>query len=147
MYLICIQNTLEVFILTDIGTLLSKWQLEMIARVCGILKLFKRGIAPVPLEPQNAKYIDIPFGDDSKKGCADLVRSFVQVRTLCPSPIDSHPFRKDICYAVVIDATHGYVLVSRKYVPHYLCDIFIVFAESIEVPGKVVFYTPISTML
>lgn len=104
--------------------------------------LQKEALPPVPLEPQNAKYIDIPFGDDSKKGCADLVRSFVQVRTLCSSPIDSHPFRKDICYAVVIDATHGYVLVSRKYVPHYLCDIFIVFAESIEVPGKVVFLHP-----
>ena len=67
------------------------------------------------------------------------MRSFVQVRTLCPSPIDSHPFRKDICYAVVIDATHGYVLVSRKYVPHYLCDIFIVLLNQLKSLEKLCF--------
>lgn len=104
--------------------------------------LQKEALPPAALVPQNAKYVDIPFSDPSRAECSKLVRSFVQVRTLCPSGVDSHPFKKDIGYGVVVDSTNGYVLVSRRYVPHYMCDIFVVFAESIDVAGEVVFLHP-----
>ncbi|KAK6199577.1 signaling-associated PDZ domain-containing protein [Scheffersomyces amazonensis] len=94
---------------------------------------------PPKVEPKYAKYVDVPFG---KEGCSSLVRSFVQVRTVAPVPLDSYPYRKEICYGVIVDATNGYVLVSRRFVPHDMCDIFVIFAESIDVPGKVVFLHP-----
>ncbi|CAI5758743.1 unnamed protein product [Candida verbasci] len=93
-------------------------------------------------QPKNAKYIDIPFSDPTKLACSSLVKSFVQVRTICPNGIDSHPFKKEINYGVVIDSKNGFVLVSRRYVPHDMCDIFIVFAESIDISAKVVFLHP-----
>lgn len=99
-------------------------------------------LPPIELEPQNAKYINIPFDDEEKKGCASLVKSFVQVRTIAPVPMDSYPYRKEIGYGVVVDAKNGYVLVSRRFVPHDMCDIFVIFAESVDVPGKVVFLHP-----
>ncbi|KAL6453745.1 LOW QUALITY PROTEIN: hypothetical protein SBY92_005317 [Candida maltosa Xu316] len=104
--------------------------------------LQEKALPAVSPQPQNAKYIDIPFSDDSKKGCAELVRSFVQVRTICPTSTDSYPFKKQKCYGVIIDATNGFVLVSRRFVPHDMCDIFLIFAESVDVTGKVVFLHP-----
>lgn len=99
-------------------------------------------LPPLKLEPQNAKYINIPFENEEKQGCASLVKSFVQVRTVAPVPMDSYPYRKEIGYGVVVDATNGYVLVSRRFVPHDMCDIFVIFAESVDIPGKVVFLHP-----
>ncbi|RCK60961.1 hypothetical protein Cantr_08651 [Candida viswanathii] len=101
-----------------------------------------KALPPVAPEPQNAKYIDIPFDGESKKGCSELVRSFVEVRTICPTTIDSHPFKKSKSHGVVIDAENGFVLVSRRIVPNDMCDIFLVFAESIDVEAKVVFLHP-----
>ncbi|CAD1810311.1 Pro-apoptotic serine protease [Candida parapsilosis] len=106
------------------------------------VSLQDKPLPPIAPTPQNAKYVDIPFNDPSKEEISKLVRSFVQIRTLCPSGVDSHPFKKDICYGVVVDAANGYVLTSRRFVPHYMCDIFVVFAESIDVAGKVVFLHP-----
>ncbi|KAI5961230.1 NMA111 [Candida pseudojiufengensis] len=102
--------------------------------------LQEKPLSPPPQVAQNAKFIDIP--GQEKKELSRLVRSFVQIRTLCPSGVDSHPFKKDICYGVVIDAENGFVLTSRRFVPHYMCDIFVVFAESIDVLGEVVFLHP-----
>lgn len=99
-------------------------------------------LPPLKLEPKNAKYIDIPFEDQGKEGCSSLVRSFVQVRTIAPVPLDGFPYRKEIGHGVIIDAENGYVLVSRRIVPHDMCDIFIIFAESVDIPGKVVFLHP-----
>lgn len=106
---------------------------------------------PAP-EPQNARFIDIPFeeGDAesttaslAKKGnCSKLSRSFAQVRVIAPIPLDSYSHMKERGYGIVIDAEHGYVLVSRKFVPHDMCDIIITFAESIEVAAEVVFLHP-----
>lgn len=99
-------------------------------------------LPPIKHHPQSAKFIDIPFSDKEKVGCSSLVRSFVQVRTVAPISLDCYPFKKEIGYGVVIDADCGYVLVSRRFVPHDICDIFIIFAESIDVPGKVIFLHP-----
>lgn len=97
--------------------------------------------APEPL-PQRAKYVTIPISEDEKKSCLELSKSFVQVRTVSPIAIDGFPFKKSVGYGVVIDAENGYVLVSRKVSPHDMCDIYLIFAESVDVAGKVVFLHP-----
>lgn len=99
-------------------------------------------LAAAQVVPQNAKFVDIPFASADKSGCAGLSHSFVQVRTVLPIPVDCFPLRKDAGYGVVIDAENGFVLVSRKFVPHNMCDIYLVFAESVDVPAKVVFLHP-----
>lgn len=97
---------------------------------------------PIARVPLNVKFIDIPITSPEKIGCVPLTRSFVQVRTIAPILVDSFPYKKELCYGVVVDAIHGYVLVSRRSVPHDMCDIFVIFAESIDIPGKVVFLHP-----
>lgn len=92
--------------------------------------------------PQNAKFVDIPFSDQHKQACSQLSHSFVQVRSITPISIDGFPFRKNVGHGVVIDAKNGYVLVSRRFVPHDICDIYLIFAESVDVPGEVVFLHP-----
>lgn len=104
--------------------------------------LQEKPLAPLAIKPCHAKYVDIPIPLEEKKGCASLSRSFVQVRTFCPIPVDSFPYRKDTGYGVVIDAVNGYVLVSRRFVPNDVCDIYLIFAESMDIPGKVVFLHP-----
>ncbi|KAK7684076.1 hypothetical protein QCA50_012718 [Cerrena zonata] len=99
-------------------------------------------VEPSKITPRNAKYIDIPFEDEEKAGCSSLVRSFVQIRTISPIPLDSFPHRNEIGHGVIIDAENGYALVSRRFVPHDMCDIFIIFAESVDIPAKVVFLHP-----
>lgn len=99
-------------------------------------------LPPLEISPQNAKFVDIPLNDPAKQACSSLSRSFVQVRTICPIPVDSFPFSKDSGYGVIVDAENGYVLVSRRFVPHDVCDIYLVFAESVDIPGKVVFLHP-----
>lgn len=93
-------------------------------------------------EPKFAKFFDIPIEDPAKVACRSLSQSFVLVRCITPIILDSYPFRNQICHGVVVDAENGYVLVSRKTVPHDLCDIIIIIADSIDVPGKVVFLHP-----
>lgn len=92
--------------------------------------------------PKNAKFIDIPFSDHKLNGCSFLGRSFVQVRSIIPICMDAFFFTKELGYGVVLDSTNGYVLISRRFVPHDCCDVFIIFAESIDVPGDVVFLHP-----
>lgn len=99
-------------------------------------------LPPLDITPQNAKYVDIPLNDPAKQACSSLSRAFVQLRTICPIPVDSFPFSKDAGHGVIVDAENGYVLVSRRFVPHDVCDIYLVFAESVDIPGKVVFLHP-----
>lgn len=102
----------------------------------------KTAPAPLKIEPIAPKYVDIPFEDAHRPGCASLVRLIVQVRTIAPVPVDAFPYRKEIGHGVVLDAKNGYVLVSRRFVPHDACDIFVIFAELVDIPGKVVFLHP-----
>lgn len=104
--------------------------------------LQEKALPRIPIEPQTAKFVDLKVSDDDKKDCASLTRSLVQVRSYLPVPMDSCQFYQKLGYAVVVDAENGYVLVSRKIVPHDLVDIHVVFAESIEIPGEVVFLHP-----
>ncbi|GMM37991.1 Nma111 protein [Saccharomycopsis crataegensis] len=102
-------------------------------------KELAKSIPPNPSKTLSAKFIDVP---NVKPGCAKLVRSFVMVNTRFPTALDSYPFSSCKGYGVVVDAKKGYVIVSRKYVPHDMCDVLVTIAESIIVPAKVVFMHP-----
>lgn len=104
--------------------------------------LQKEPLPPQEITPQNAKFVDIPFSDDRKQGCSQMTRSFVQVRTISPISVDGTSLRKDAGHGVVVDAENGYVLVSRKFVPNDVLDVYLIFAESVDIPGKVVFLHP-----
>ena len=75
-------------------------------------------------------------------GCKKLVRSFALVDATYPLPLDSFPGHIRRVYGVIIDAEHGYILTSRHCIAHDLCDINVSIAESIIIPGKVVFLHP-----
>lgn len=95
--------------------------------------------AALPREPQNAKFIDLNV---DLPQLAEITRLIVQVRSHVPIYLDLYPYNNDQSYGVVVDAEHGYVLVSRKTVPYDMCDVFVVLAELFEVPADVVFLHP-----
>ncbi|OBA23577.1 Pro-apoptotic serine protease NMA111 [Metschnikowia bicuspidata var. bicuspidata NRRL YB-4993] len=99
-------------------------------------------LPPTEMAPQKTRFVDIPVSGDDRAACSKLSRSFVQIRSFCPIAIDGYPFRKSVGHGVVIDAENGYVLVSRRFVPHDVCDIYLIFADSVDIPGKVVFLHP-----
>lgn len=104
--------------------------------------LQKDPLPPQEIAPQNARFVDIPFSDNRRQECAQMTRSFVQLRTISPISVDGSSLRKDAGYGVVVDAENGYVLVSRKFVPNDVLDVYLIFAESVDIPGKVVFLHP-----
>ncbi len=93
----------------------------------------------IPLEPQSAKFVDLAIDEPE---CARLSRSFVQVACFIPMKFDGYPKSRKKGYGVVLDAERGYVIVSRNIVPHDLCDVHVTVAESIVVPGRVIFMHP-----
>ncbi|ODQ64374.1 Pro-apoptotic serine protease NMA111 [Nadsonia fulvescens var. elongata DSM 6958] len=94
----------------------------------------------VPLQPQIAKFPDMKLENIN---CASLVKSFVRVSTSVPIKLDGFPKSRKTAYGLVVDAEKGYVVVSRVVVPNDLCDISITIAESVVIPGKVVFLHPL----
>ncbi|KAI3403196.2 NMA111, partial [Candida oxycetoniae] len=91
----------------------------------------------------HAKYIQtIRNSLGSSQNCAKWMRSFAGIKILSLGKIDCYPLQSNNCYGVVVDAANGFVLVSRMYVPHYMCDVIVEFAEAIDVPGKIVFLHP-----
>lgn len=99
----------------------------------------KKPLPPTKLSPKHAKFMDLPT---EFNGCKSLIRSFALVDATYPLPMDSFPGHIRRVYGVVIDAENGYILTSRHCVAHDLCDINVTIAESIIIPGKVVFLHP-----
>ncbi|KAK9468409.1 trypsin-like cysteine/serine peptidase domain-containing protein [Lipomyces arxii] len=99
-----------------------------------------RPLPPQPLQPMSAKFTEINHSDIGM--AAKLARSMVRVTCLIPLKIDGFPRSVKVGHGVVIDAEKGLVLVARSVVPYDLCDIIVTVADSIMVPGKVVFLHP-----
>lgn len=72
----------------------------------------------------------------------NILRSFVKIEVNFPYSIDSFPHTTKRCYGLIIDNFNGYVLVSRYYIPHDLCDVTVIFNESAYLPAEVVFMHP-----
>ncbi len=81
-----------------------------------------------------------PGSNDAEKA---LHASLVYVRCDLPYRVDSAQYDAYHGTGVVVDAARGLVLVDRTTVPTALSDITLSFANSIEVPGSVVFIHPI----
>ncbi|CDK29684.1 unnamed protein product [Kuraishia capsulata CBS 1993] len=96
-------------------------------------------LPPKTIVPHNAKFIDIPT---DLEGCASMVRSFALVGSTIPFPLDAYPGVRGKTYGLVVDAAKGYLVVSRYAIPHDMVDIHVTIAESIVVPGKVIFLHP-----
>lgn len=96
-------------------------------------------LPPVPPEPKTVKFVNIPL---EHKGCAELSKSFMVVTTFIHVPVDSFPSMRKRGYGVVIDAAKGYLLCSRLLVPHDCLDIQLTVAESVVIPGSVLFLHP-----
>ncbi|AGO10587.1 AaceriABR134Cp [[Ashbya] aceris (nom. inval.)] len=93
----------------------------------------------LPLKPQTAKFIDLPI---SNPKLARLARMLVMVSTIGPVPLDSIDPEPRKAAGLVLDAKQGYVIVSRRIVPHDCMDVFVTIAESVLVPASVVFLHP-----
>ncbi|KAF5689883.1 serine protease [Fusarium denticulatum] len=78
----------------------------------------------------------------AQREIAEIARSFVHVRFSSPVLIDGQSARIKLGMGLVVNADRGYVIVSRTVVPTKLCDIELTFADSVLVPGKVVFLHP-----
>ncbi|KAI1042049.1 hypothetical protein LB505_007229 [Fusarium chuoi] len=78
----------------------------------------------------------------AQREIAEIARSFVHVRFSSPVLIDGQSTRIKLGMGLVVNADRGYVIVSRTVVPTKLCDIELTFADSVLVPGKVVFLHP-----
>ncbi|KAK9464003.1 trypsin-like cysteine/serine peptidase domain-containing protein [Lipomyces oligophaga] len=98
-------------------------------------------LPPLALQPRSATFTEIK--NSNIANAAKLIRSFVRVTCLLPILIDGFPRSAKYGQGLVVDAERGLVLVARSIVPYDLCDIIITVADSILVPGKVVFLHPL----
>ncbi|KAH8148816.1 uncharacterized protein LAJ45_07159 [Morchella importuna] len=98
-------------------------------------------LPPVDLVPRSAQFIRLD--NVSYSAATDLIRSFVRISCTMPIKLDGFPRARKTGFGLVVDAGLGLVVVSRAVVPYDLCDISITVAESIIVPGKVLFMHPL----
>ncbi|SCU80356.1 LAMI_0B01948g1_1 [Lachancea mirantina] len=96
-------------------------------------------IPPQGIVPHQAKFIDLPI---ENKALSTLARSLVMVSSVSPIPLDSLSAEPRKSSGLVIDAKKGYVVVSRRTIPHYCLDVFVTFADSVIIPASIVFLHP-----
>lgn len=92
-----------------------------------------------PIEPQSARFIDIPSENPKM---SKLSHSLCMVSTVAAIPLDSLSAESLKTSGLIIDAENGYVIVSRRAVPHDCLDCFVTIADSVIVPATVEFLHP-----
>ncbi|CCK71999.1 Nma111p KNAG_0I02140 [Huiozyma naganishii CBS 8797] len=92
-----------------------------------------------PLKPQKARFIDIPTENESLR---QLSHSLCIVSTVSPIPVDSLLPETLMTSGLIIDSDNGYVIVSRRIVPHDCLDCFVTIADSVVIPASVEFLHP-----
>ncbi|SCU85590.1 LADA_0D08438g1_1 [Lachancea dasiensis] len=93
----------------------------------------------LPVVPREAKFIDLSI---ENRQLAKLSRSLVTVTTTSPIPLDSMAAEPRKASGLVIDAQQGYVIVSRRVIPHDCLDVFVTVADSVILPAEVTFLHP-----
>ncbi|CUS22310.1 LAQU0S05e02498g1_1 [Lachancea quebecensis] len=96
-------------------------------------------LPPLPEVPHEAKFIDLSI---ENKELAKLSRSLVMVSSISPIPLDSLSAEPRKASGLVVDAKQGYVIVSRRVIPHDCLDVFITIADSVILPAEVTFLHP-----
>lgn len=93
----------------------------------------------IALKQQSAKFIDIPSENPKM---SKLSHSLCMVSTVAAVPLDSLSADSLSTSGLIIDAEQGYVIVSRRVVPHDCLDCFVTIADSVIVPATVEFLHP-----
>ncbi|CAH0046332.1 unnamed protein product [Clonostachys solani] len=97
-------------------------------------------LPPQPPVPCTASFPQLEYAPNDF--IADMARTWVQVTSILPFYVDAVVGHRSIGMGLVIDACQGLVLVPRSLVPHIMCDLEIVVAQSIMIEGKVLFLHP-----
>ncbi|KAF5022687.1 hypothetical protein F66182_5235 [Fusarium sp. NRRL 66182] len=103
------------------------WDVEVLAEALPATQ-------PAPLSASFDSLEHIP-----QRAVAEIMRSFVHVKYSAPVLIDGQSTRVKLGMGLVIDAERGFVIISRTVVPTLMCDIELTFADSVLIPGKVMF--------
>ncbi|KAG0260597.1 hypothetical protein DFQ27_003445 [Actinomortierella ambigua] len=99
----------------------------------------KPPLPPMTLVPQTARFLEL---DESLGPAKELFSSMVKVSYYMPCRIDGFPRSRKFGAGLVLDAERGLVVVSRNIVPFSMGDLNLTFADSIIIPGKVVYLHP-----
>ncbi|KAI8894394.1 hypothetical protein BC833DRAFT_605056 [Globomyces pollinis-pini] len=92
-----------------------------------------------PIQPSNATFPEL----DSSLGVSrSLLNSFVKVTMTIPCRIDGYPKSRKVGAGLVVNVSMGLVLVSKHVVPFSIGDVLLTFADSIVIPGTVIFSHP-----
>jgi S1-C subfamily serine protease len=96
-------------------------------------------VEPLPLVPKTASFVDI---ETHSVPAQVLKHSVVRISYFTPVKIDGFPRSRTRGGGIILDAEKGLVVTSRNVIPFDIGDIYITFAESIVIPGKVEFLHP-----
>ncbi|KAI8059616.1 trypsin-like cysteine/serine peptidase domain-containing protein [Gongronella butleri] len=96
-------------------------------------------LPPRPIAPSTKRFVEL---DDSNGPCKELIRCLVRANFSMPCRLDGFPRHRKQGTAIILDATRGFVLVSRNLVPTTMGDLTFIFAESIVIPGKILYLHP-----
>ncbi|KAM0350692.1 hypothetical protein ACHAPU_003184 [Fusarium lateritium] len=80
--------------------------------------------------------------DTPHRAIAEISKSFVHIDFSARVNIDGHDVSTAHGMGLVLNAEKGYVIASQSFVPTAMCDIELRFADSILVPGKILFSHP-----
>lgn len=90
-----------------------------------------------PTTPSSTRFVH-----SSDATIKNLAPSIVVVDFDMPYPVEGVNHAHYVGSGLIVDVERGWVLVDRNTVPSTLGDVYITFAESLEVPGKVEFIHP-----
>ncbi|KAF9953667.1 hypothetical protein BGZ72_005245 [Mortierella alpina] len=96
-------------------------------------------LPPKPIMPSTVKFLEL---DESLGPAKELFSSMVKVSYYMPCRIDGFPKSRKYGAGLVVDAGRGLIVISRNIVPFAMGDLSITIADSIIVPGKVVYLHP-----
>ncbi|KAF9431673.1 hypothetical protein BGZ76_011850 [Entomortierella beljakovae] len=96
-------------------------------------------LPPKPIIPSTVKFLEL---DESLGPAKELFSSMVKVGYYMPCRIDGFPKSRKYGAGLVVDAERGLIVVSRNIVPFAMGDLHVTIADSIIVPGKVVYLHP-----
>ncbi|KAG9320446.1 hypothetical protein KVV02_003134 [Mortierella alpina] len=96
-------------------------------------------LPPKPIVPSTVKFLEL---DESLGPAKELFSSMVKVSYYMPCRIDGFPKSRKYGAGLVVDAERGLIVISRNIVPFAMGDLSITIADSIIVPGKVVYLHP-----
>ncbi|KAI7875288.1 trypsin-like serine protease [Lichtheimia hyalospora FSU 10163] len=107
----------------------------------GLWDYTELGEAPPPrqLEPSTKRFAVL---DDSLGPCKNLVRCLVKVSYYMPCRLDGFPRNRKQGAGVIVDKERGLVVVGRSIVPTAMGDLSLTFAESLIIPGKLIYLHP-----